>query len=155
MTFGGLDVDAMTELVRIAGDDDIRAQAAALGPALHETTRGNPFFAREVVRHWNSGATGVPPAVVDAVRALLLVVPPAARPVVTVAALVGADFDVWSLRQLTELDDETILDALEQSSAAGLIVEAPDTPDRWSFSHALVRDALMAELSAGRRRAAP
>jgi len=151
LSLRGLDVGALTELIRLSGDDQLHDQAGALARDLHETTGGNALFAREVIRHWNDGGTGVPPAVADIVRARLLPLSPAARRVVAVGAVVGPTFDVWPLSELTTLGDDAILTALEEAAGAGLVGEVPTALDRWRFAHEVVRDVIAAEVSAGRQ----
>jgi tetratricopeptide (TPR) repeat protein len=68
-----------------------------------------------------------------------------------VAAVIGRDFDAALLEQLLELEEEGFLAALEEALAAGLLLESGDDPGRYSFSHALIREALYEGMSAPRR----
>ena len=55
------------------------------------------------------------------------------------------------MAQLVGEAPERVMGALEESMAAGLVVEQPDSIDVFSFSHALVREALYGRLSVSRR----
>jgi predicted ATPase len=68
-----------------------------------------------------------------------------------VAAVVGRDFDPALVEQLVALQEEEFLAALEEALSSGLLVERASEPGRYSFSHALVREALYEGMSAQRR----
>ena len=72
-----------------------------------------------------------------------------------VAAVIGREFDAALLEQLVALDEEQFLAALEEALAAGLLLESTAVPGRYSFSHALIREALYEGMSAHAPRADP
>ena len=51
----------------------------------------------------------------------------------------------------SSVDEDEFLNALDEALAAGLVVEAPAQPGRYSFSHALIRETLYEGMSAPRR----
>jgi tetratricopeptide (TPR) repeat protein len=65
--------------------------------------------------------------------------------------VVGAEFQLGLLEALVEQPTEQIISSLEEAEAAGLIREAKGDVDRFSFSHALVREVLHEEQSDSRR----
>src|SRR5439155_8646218 len=73
----------------------------------------------------------------------------AAIPLLRVAAVIGAEFQVPVLEAAGNLDEESLLSTLEEATEARLVIEAPGS--RYRFGHALVRDTLYADLSAARR----
>ena len=73
------------------------------------------------------------------------------RDVLTRAAVIGREFDTRVLEQVSDSAGEELLDVLDEAVAARVIVEVPRAPGRYSFSHALIREALTAELGATRR----
>ena len=73
------------------------------------------------------------------------------REVLTLASVVGREFDPGVLELTTGLDEEALFVVLDEAAAAGLVGDAPDAPGRLRFSHILVRDALYEDLSAPRR----
>jgi class 3 adenylate cyclase len=131
-------------------------------------TEGNPFFVEEVVAHlietgviyqrdgvWQSDLTadelGLPEGVRDVVGRRLSRLSERANEVLTVAAVVGRDFDLASVVVAGSFERDSALDALDAAIATGLVNEAPTTPGRFSFSHALVRQTLLEEISGARR----
>ncbi len=52
---------------------------------------------------------------------------------------------------MVELDETSVLDALDAGVAAQVISETPDAVDRYGFSHALIRRTLHDEMSTTRR----
>ena len=66
--------------------------------------------------------------------------------------MIGRDFDAALLEQRARRSTRTSsCGALEEALAAGLVVESPGAPGRYSFSHALIRETLYEGMSAPRR----
>lgn len=65
-------------------------------------------------------------------------------------AVLGRDFDLSVLGAVGDMDDESVIDALEPAVVTGILVEP--APDRLRFSHDLVRETLYGTLPAMRRR---
>jgi DNA-binding SARP family transcriptional activator len=159
----GLDVDA---LGRMLGALVAAPVSAALAGAIQRETRGNPFFAREVLHHLlETQATRA-----DADGALeadlpLEVVPEGLRDVLArrrarlsadanrfLDAAAGFDgpFPFAVVAEVAELEDAAALAALDELLHAGLI--DPDViPERYQFGHALIRHAIYAALNPSRR----
>jgi tetratricopeptide (TPR) repeat protein len=123
----------------------------AAARVLRERTGGNPFFVRELAQHAGQGeAVALPDAVRDAVAARAGRLSERARRLLDLAAVAGSEFDAELVRAGTGEPEETVLDALDDALRAGLLRELPGT-ERLAFAHALVRDALVGQLSAARR----
>jgi DNA-binding SARP family transcriptional activator len=163
----GLDERAVASFVEAAAGYDLGDAGHRFAQAVHVETAGNPFFVSEIVRSlMESGDLG-PDPIDDALGNLWpedLRIPAGARDVVlrrvarlsedaqhvlTIAAVVGAEFEVKLLEELADLDVDALLVALEDATVARLIDEAG--LNRFSFAHAITRDALYARLSASRR----
>ncbi len=86
----------------------------------------------------------------DVVAARAGRLPERARRLLELAAVAGSEFDAELVRAGTGEPEETVLDALDDALRAGLVRELPGT-ERLAFVHALVRDALVGQLSAARR----
>jgi predicted ATPase len=71
--------------------------------------------------------------------------------VLSVAALIGHDFEFGLLLDVAGLPEEPLLDVLDAAVQAGIVVEAGDVPGRYSFAHALLRTTLEQELTTTRR----
>ncbi len=143
----GLSEIAVAELV-----DAVCQQPAspATVTALAERTGGNPFYVRESARLLDSeGAlvalSDVPEGVRDVLRRRLGRLPEASVVILRLAALAGREAEVDVLVEAADSDEAGVLDALEAGLIAGLLTEP--AAGRVRFVHALVRDALVADLS--------
>src|SRR5690606_8370890 len=65
-------------------------------------------------------------------------------------SVIGRTFDLDVLGSVADLDAMEVLDRLEPALGVGLVTDH-DRPGRFQFAHALVADALTAELTAIRR----
>ncbi len=157
----GLDADAAGGL--ITGWVGAHASAGLVG-AVQDETGGNPFFIEEVLQHLlESGALtiddagwqlarpvreiGVPESVREVIGRRLDRLGDDAVDVLETAAVIGPDFDLALLEAACGLGRDTVLDALESATDAHLIRSIPAQPASWSFMHALIREALVGELS--------
>jgi len=151
LTLTGLDADAISELIarRTGARDADRARR------LHERTAGNPFFLDELLRDQEErghGASGLPPAVRDVVRARVARLNPSAQEALSLAALMGLQFDVRVLAAAAGRAVGEALAALDGAAAAGLVVSTGSTGG-FAFAHALIAETLVAAMSPSRRAA--
>ena len=65
--------------------------------------------------------------------------------------MLGREVRIDVLEHITDLDADALLDALEEATVAGVLDEVPGAPGHYAFTHALLRQALYAELSLTRR----
>ena len=86
----------------------------------------------------------------DIVRWRLGRLPEPAADALTVAAVIGAEFDADVLADAVGIAPAPALDALEAAERARLVRPAGKL-DRFTFAHALVRETIADELPAGRR----
>jgi DNA-binding SARP family transcriptional activator len=127
---------------------------------VHDRSEGNPFFVLELVRLLGSerrlaaaeraAAHQVPVGVRDVLRRRLAGLPEQTQAILLVAAVVGREFDLDVVRDVSGLDDDTALDAIEAALLSGLVLEQA-TVGRFRFAHALVREAIYHEVSQVRR----
>jgi tetratricopeptide (TPR) repeat protein len=140
-----------------------------LAHAVYRETDGNPFFVSEVLRHLSEtgaisqDATGrwvaVGTAEQMALPASVRVVIGArvgrlghdAERVLSLAAVIGRDFDLDVLARATGTSDDALLDILDAAIAASLVRELADEPGHYSFAHALIQHTLYEELGPTRR----
>ncbi len=161
LDLGGLDERETAELVRLRAGE---APSRAFAGAVHAATEGNPLFIEETVRHLvqagvrpgAAGASdlqriGLPESVTEMIGRRLTELAPETIEWLRVAAVIGRDFDPALVEQLVGSDEEKFLAALEEALSAGLIIELPSEEGDYSFSHALVREALYEGMSAQRR----
>ncbi|GAB7181812.1 DNA-binding transcriptional regulator DnrI/AfsR/EmbR [Kitasatospora sp. Ki12] len=148
----GLPGPAVAEVIKAAGAGPVDAGTVA---ALAERTGGNPFYVWESARLLGSeGAlvalSEVPEGVRDVVRRRLGRLPEAVVAVLRLAAVVGREADVELLVGAADTDEDGVLGGLDAGLVAGLLTEP--APGRVRFTHALVRDTLLADLSGLRAR---
>jgi DNA-binding SARP family transcriptional activator/tetratricopeptide (TPR) repeat protein len=119
--------------------------------ALHERSAGNPFFATELLRlPAHRGGRAEPPlpaAVREVIERRLAPLGDDVRATLDLAAVVGASFDLPVLEGASGMDPDRLFDALDLAVASGLVVPADGGVGAFRFSHALVRDTLLADLS--------
>jgi hypothetical protein len=161
----GLDVVAIREYLDQIAGYELDERADRLAERLHQETNGNPFFVREVLLHlvesghlyleddrWNIDAeflTVVPLGARDVIARRLTRLPADTQTLLSRAAVIGIDFGLPVLQEVTGFEEDTLLDGLEQAIAARLVDEIG--LDRYRFTHALVRSALLDEISGSRR----
>ncbi len=113
---------------------------------------GNPLFVAELARlAGERGVTdenSVPEAIRDVVRSRLAQLPDNSTLELQVAATIGERFDLRTAMSASERDADGCLDALDAAIVTRILV--PDG-DGYRFAHALVRDAVLAQLTPLRR----
>ena len=117
---------------------------------MHERTGGNPFYVGELTRLLVSerqapAGTAVPTAVRDVVRQRLARLPDRSLEVLAVAAVLGPEIDLRLLTAATGLAADRCLDDLDPAVVTRILV--PSEGGRFRFGHALVRDAVLADIS--------
>jgi predicted ATPase len=162
----GLDEAEVLSFMEAAGGQALKDDGRELATLLWHETEGNPFFLQEVLLHLaESGAivqddgrwvatrpiseAGVPEGVRDVIGRRLSMLDDDTNDVLRAAAVLGQEFDLDLLAQLTDRDATSLLDALEEPTQRGLLVESG--VDRYRFAHGLIRQTLDEELAAGRR----
>ena len=131
-------------------------------------TAGNPFFAGELLRHLiESGAIvqeengrwrlvgdlaelGLPQSVREVIGRRVDRLGADARAALSVAAVIGRDFDLDLLLAVVELHETQLLDLLDEAVAASLLRESSERVGRFTFTHALVEHTLYEDLGATR-----
>lgn len=153
----GLDEDEIADLyIRLTGAEP----AAGIATDIARLSEGNPYFAREAIRTLTS--TGdlkrpdfsagfrVPTGVRDLIRERLAGLPEDSAEVLSVASVIGRVIQVDLLREVVELDLDTVLELLEAPVRLELLEEA-GTLGRYSFAHILIRETLYEDLTAAKR----
>ncbi len=131
--------------------------------AIRRDAAGNPFFVQEIVRHLTESERSggvlslaraeIPESVREVVDLRLAPLGDACVRLLTVAAVIGAEFELDPLERISDLQGEDLAAALDQVLAADLVIElAQSDRERFAFSHALVRRALLERVSRAHRR---
>ncbi|MGC4093795.1 MAG: AAA family ATPase [Polyangiaceae bacterium] len=129
------------------------APSDALLGEVCRATEGHPLFVDEVRRMLLGRAPGEPPLsrlsipenVRSAISERLARLDADARALVEVAAVIGRELTLSTLAGALGLERARLSETTRRALAAGVLVEL--TPEAYAFSHALVRDALLNELS--------
>ena len=162
----GLDQSGVAAFVAQASGQALDDDVLSLARAIHLETEGNPFFVREVLRHlaetdavvrhgdvWSTRLPieelGIPEGVREVVGKRLTRLSGEGNKILRAAAVVGAEFEPELVRAAGGFEEEALISALEEATAARLVIESAS--GRYRFAHALVRDTLYNGLSAVRR----
>ena len=160
---GGIDLHAVDQLLMATAGAPVAADLVA---AVFAETDGNPFFAREVVRHLQEDGvlrpdadgrlgtdlplTAVPEGVRQVIARRRRRLSEAANRLLDAAAAVDGPFPFEPVCAVARLSGAEALGALDEALEAGLVV--PDTAaDRYDFTHALIRHTVYQGLNPSRR----
>jgi len=128
-----------------------------LSRAVYARSGGNPFYMVELLRPFSdvdppsSDQLRFPGVALDLMRRRLIDLPEASRAALSVAAVIGHDFDLGLLSRVTGQGAEQLLEALDSSLANESIVASSQAPGAFAFAHELIREVLYAELPASER----
>ncbi len=137
-----------------------------LSATVYRHTEGNPLFVTEVVRELvqsgemaenrvsgdSTWSVRIPEGVREVIGRRLDRLSERANELLTTAAVVGRDFTLNVLKELAEDTTESqLLDVLDEALDARLIEELTDEVGHYQFTHALMQETLMGELSLTRR----
>jgi DNA-binding SARP family transcriptional activator/class 3 adenylate cyclase len=164
----GLTGDEVVELAEAAAGSSLDDASKELAQEVSRETGGNPFFVTEMLRHlvesgtvaqdgdgrWSIETTleaiGRPQSVREVVTQRVLRLGEQAQRVLSVAAVIGVEFELSVLGTVTGLAEDELLDIVERAEAAALVAETGSV-GRFTFSHALVQQTLYDDLSTLRR----
>lgn len=162
LTLGGLP-DGVQELV-VGQRFGPQPVDRSLLRTIVRAAEGNPLFAGELVAtlvedgsarlldgRWQARdltATPVPMAARELLERRLQRLDEPSRRLLAVAAVLGADLDHRTLQRALGVPEDTVLDALDRTIAAGILVE---TGEGYSFGHDLLRAAAYHRLNLARR----
>jgi tetratricopeptide (TPR) repeat protein len=129
----------------------------ALVDAVHEKSEGNPFFVAEIVRLLScedrlgcaADEVAVPQEVRELIARRLAPLSTQSHETLSVAAVIGREFDLRVLQEVSGIDAATLLEALEEAQGARVL--AALAPGHYRFAHVLINEALVEGLAASRR----
>jgi len=144
----GLDPAATGALLASVAAAPVEPDVAA---RIHDRAEGNPFYVIELARLAEGGAgEEVPASVRDAIRLRLRGVPDPTVELLTIGAVIGRDVELALLARTAGISLGEALDRLDPALAQRLLVTGDD-PGIVRFSHALVREVLVDDLTPLRR----
>jgi class 3 adenylate cyclase len=165
----GLDGDEIVELMENAAGHELDEAGRALAAQLLRETGGNAFYTGEILRHLlESGAIyqdesgrwrmageldeiGLPESVREVLGRRIEGLGDDVRSVLSIAAVIGREFDVELLVLVADESEDELLELLERSAAASVLSESASVAGRFAFAHALINHTLYEELGTTRR----
>jgi predicted ATPase len=156
----GLESGEVGYLVEAVGDITL---PIALIEEIHVRTEGNPFFVTEVMRDLAREAAErggdfdavrfrIPEGVREAIGIRLNRLSEECNQALQMAAVIGREFDFALLAALNQgLSDDALLGLIEEAAVVGALREISGPVERYEFTHALIQQTLVEELTAGRR----
>ena len=165
----GLDDSGVVAFLEAAAGQTLDDAGVGLAHAVYRETDGNPFFVSEVLRHlaetgaiyqdatgrWTSEKSldqiALPDSVREVIGARVGRLGRDAERVLSMAAVIGRDFDLDLLARATKTTEDELLDILDAATTASLVRELADTPGHYNFAHALIQHTLYEDLGPTRR----
>ena len=154
---GGLTQQEVSEFAELSAGVALPDNALDL---VHRRTEGNPLFVNEIVRLLSQGevatdrgwAASVPEGIRDAIGRRLNRLSGECNRVLTTAAVVGRQFNLDLLEELSsDFSEDQLLELLDEALKAGVLEEVRMGAGRFQFQHALIQETLVGEISAARQ----
>jgi len=120
-----------------------------LAPAVHAETEGNPLFVGEIVRLLAeeslledsvTAPLAIPQSVREVIGRRLRHLSDACSRLLTLASVLGREFDLDALAGVSGLSRGAILELLDEAIETRVVSEVPGAIGRMRFAHALIRD---------------
>jgi class 3 adenylate cyclase/tetratricopeptide (TPR) repeat protein len=160
-----LSKDETIELIKLMfGERTISPEFADL---IYNRTVGNPFFVEEVLRSLVEDGTifrtetmwdrkpiqeiVLPESVKSVLKSRLTKLQPETLNVLTIASVIGSEFDFQVLQEVTHLEQEKLLGIVETALSAGLLLEDEQRHGILRFTDNRIRALLLDDLSKLRR----
>ena len=153
LSIRGLTQDDVGTFIEAASDI---VTGPELVEAIYSRSEGNPLFVEEMVRllseeggEWSGR---IPEGIREVIGRRLDRLSEDGNRALTIASVIGNEFGFDLLGRLVEgLSTSALLAELEAAQAIGVIEEVEDAVGRYRFSHALIQQTLISELSTTRR----
>jgi tetratricopeptide (TPR) repeat protein len=171
-TLPELSREGVTRRITLTGlhQEDVESfivQSAGVEPArrlvdtVYRETEGNPLFIGEIVRllasegrlSKDTEATmkPIPQGIRDVIARRVGHVSESCNHVLGIASVLGREFTLDVLGELSERSTEDLLEILDEAAAARLVSDTPGVLGGIRFSHSLIRDSMYEDLSPSRR----
>jgi ABC-type oligopeptide transport system substrate-binding subunit len=161
-----LDREGTKELLAVLFDEGITPEFLE---GIFRETEGNPFFIEEVCKalvesgrlyykdgRWHRPSIeelGIPQSVRVAIQSRVRVLPTDAQETLHLAAVLGREFDLDTLAQASDQDEEALIEAMERAEEAQLIEEVSSGGGgTFAFIHGLFATTLVESLRTLQRR---
>jgi tetratricopeptide (TPR) repeat protein len=143
----------LDEATTFLADQGLRQLAPDLVLALLKVTGGNPLFLRRIAA---LGAPdphrALPAGLRVAIDQALAALSPDTQRILRASAVLGLTPEVSEAAAVSAADPRAVLDAVVEATGAGLVTSSTgEAPDRFAFTHEMVRSALEDALEPGDR----
>jgi len=152
-----LNKEETTDLIKQTfGEQTVSSEFA---DPIYQRTGGNSFFVEEVLRSlvedgaifrtekgWDRKPVReivLPDSVKSALKSRLKRLGPEAISVLTMASVIGSDFDFEVLREFSQIDEDALLQKLEAAFSAGLVQQIPRQKNIFKFTDYRIRELLL------------
>lgn len=160
----GLDDTGVVTLLEATAGHALDDAGIGLAHSVYRETDGNPFFVTEVLRHlsetgaiyqdaaggWTAQDSAQQMALPESLRVVIGSrvgrLGTDAQRVLSVASVIGRDFDLELLARASRTSEDDLLDVLDAAAAVALVSELPGVTGRYHFSHALIQHTLYEDL---------
>jgi len=164
----GLDDTDLLDLLEQTAGHRMDDTGIALRDAVLAETDGNPFFVNEILRHlaetdaiyqddngrWvgdlDVRSAGLPVSVTEVVGRRVAALGADTHHLLTLASVIGRDFDVTTLAAAADVDELDVIDRCDQAVTAA-VLQPTAIIDRYTFTHALIERTLYQSMSPARR----
>ena len=149
---------------RTFGEQTVSSEFADL---MYQQTGGNPFFVEEVLRSLVEDGTIfrtetkwdrkpiqeiiLPESVKSVLKSRLTKLQTETLNALTVASVIGSEFDFEVLREASRLEEDTLLQTLEKAFSAGLVRQVPGQKSAFKFTDDRIRELFLNDLIPIRR----
>jgi tetratricopeptide (TPR) repeat protein len=163
----GLNADEVRQMLWSLTGEDL---PWGFAEAVHRQTEGNPLFVQEVVRYlaeeglvtreegrWRpTGETplamSIPEGLRDVIGKRLSLLSPECNRLLSVAAVIGREFALDTLKSVTNLKEDIFVNALKEAVKLSVLEERSQVSlVRYRFTHAFFRQTLYEEMIAPQR----
>ena len=150
----GLTEEDVTRYIELtAGERPLQSLAARV----HRETEGNPLFVGEIVRllvtdgrlaslDEASSPLLLPPGVRETIGRRLERLSDDCNRILAIASVIGQEFGLTVLEQVSELSRDQLIKALAEAADARVVTEMPHLLGRYRLAHPLIREALYTNL---------
>jgi len=152
--------DTIGLIKQVFGEQTISSEFADL---IYRRTAGNPFFVEEILRSlvedgiifrtpkgWDRKPIqeiAIPRSVKTTLRSRLGKFDQEAVSVLSIAAVIGSEFDFQVLREATQSQEDALLDRIEEAISSGLILEDKRRKGTLRFADNRIRELFLDDLS--------
>ncbi len=156
LLLSGLSLDEVAELVVLAiGSDSLPGDAEEV----HRRTEGNALFVVELLKllatYGRDGTPtwrfSIPQEIRGVIGRRLSGLSNRCNQALTVASVIGREFDFDLLSRFTGSPDDDLLDVVDEAVEARVIEDMPGATERYRFSHALIEQTLCERQTTSRR----